>query len=163
MPIKQILGFIELGLVTDRVNPNAGRLGEHGLDPVRVLLEEEGEAVGVERRPHEGVVAEAENEEVASVGVRPQDVERDLDLRPRLLGHVFAGGVVEHRLELDGGDPVGQAVGPTILPGAEEGDVGGGAEVDEEDDQGDGEGEEEDCYPRALEGHAAVPHQYLIE
>ncbi|KAL6983917.1 hypothetical protein U1Q18_017288, partial [Sarracenia purpurea var. burkii] len=70
------------------------------LDPFGIFLEKEGGAAGVEGGPHKGIVAEAEDEEVAG-GKRSEDVEGDTDLADGLLRDHLRCGVVEYGPELD--------------------------------------------------------------
>jgi len=97
---EELVGFPELGSVADGVGTEARRLFEDGLDPLRVLLEEERGASRVETGPHEGVVAQPKDEEFGGPIKGLEDVEGDGDLRKRLLRHNLRGGVVKYRSEL---------------------------------------------------------------
>jgi len=84
----------------DGVGSEARRVLEDGLDPLRVLLEEERGAAWVEAGPHKGIVAQPKDEEVGGAVKGLEDVEGDGDLRKRLLRDNLRGGVVKYRFEL---------------------------------------------------------------
>lgn len=69
----------EMGRVAYSVDGEIGGGLEDRLGPFGVFFEEDGSAGGVERGPHDGVVAEAEDEEVAGRD-RAKDVEGETDL-----------------------------------------------------------------------------------
>jgi len=69
------------------------------LDPSGIFFEEQSGAFWVERGPHEGVMAEAKNEEIAG-GKGLEDVEGDCDFGEGLLRDDSCCGVVEDGQEL---------------------------------------------------------------
>ncbi|KAK7286598.1 hypothetical protein RJT34_21705 [Clitoria ternatea] len=58
------VSLLELRAVVDSVSPKLQGVLEDGLNPFKVLLEEDGGTIWVEASPHEGVLAEANDEEV---------------------------------------------------------------------------------------------------
>ena len=66
----EVVGVGEAGVVGDVVGLEARVVGADGGDPGGVLLEEDGAAAVVERRPHGAVVAEAEDEEIGRASCR---------------------------------------------------------------------------------------------
>ncbi|WVZ08231.1 hypothetical protein V8G54_021577 [Vigna mungo] len=62
---EQRIGVAKLRTVTDRMSPQARRVFQDRMDPLRILLEEHRGATRVERGPHEGIVAQPEDKEVA--------------------------------------------------------------------------------------------------
>lgn len=74
-----MIGVGEMGGVTDGVGGEIGGGLEDGLGPFGVFFEKYGGAGGVEGGPHDGVMAEAEDEEVAGRD-GSKDVEGETDL-----------------------------------------------------------------------------------
>lgn len=99
---EELVGVGQAGAVLDGARVELWRDGEDGLDPLGVLLKEEGGAGRVEGGPHQRIAAEAEDEEVGRRLAAGQDAEGDLDLLRRLLRHLACGGVVEDGAEVDG-------------------------------------------------------------
>lgn len=95
----EFVGLGEPRTVADRGGAQDRGALENGLDPLGVLFEEERVAIRVEGSPHEGVVAEAEDEEVAGPDGL-EGVEGDPDLGEGLLRDHARRGVVENGEEL---------------------------------------------------------------
>jgi len=62
---EQRIGVAKLRTVMDGMSPQAWRVFQDRVDPLRILLQEHRGATRVERGPHEGVVAQPEDQEVA--------------------------------------------------------------------------------------------------
>lgn len=94
--LDQTVRLAQLAIVRHVVRLQHGEAAADPVDPRRVLIEEHGAAAVVERVPHEAVVAEAEDEEVARR--QPlEDSRSHRDLPQRLLRRGGGGGVVDQR------------------------------------------------------------------
>lgn len=87
-----------LGVVDDVVSLQGVELGRDLVDPGPVLFEEHGSAPVVEPSPHEAIVAQAKDQEVAW-GLPFQDLGRDRDLTEGLLWGDVGGCVVGESLD----------------------------------------------------------------
>ncbi|CAD5182615.1 unnamed protein product, partial [Musa acuminata subsp. malaccensis] len=94
---QKLLRLRQLGAILDVVRPQLGRVLLYRRVPLRILLEEDGGASGVQGRPHLGVPSQAEDQEVAG-GAPSEHVEGQPDLVSGLLRHHRGGGVVEEGL-----------------------------------------------------------------
>lgn len=102
----QLVRLGELRPVIDGAGLEVGGGAYDGLHPLWILLQEQRVAAGVQRRPHQGIVAQPEHQEVAGASIL-EDVEGHSNLVHVLLGRNPGGGVMDNglHLEVSGGLP----------------------------------------------------------
>uniref|UniRef100_A0A8R7TL62 Uncharacterized protein n=1 Tax=Triticum urartu TaxID=4572 RepID=A0A8R7TL62_TRIUA len=91
--VEEEVGVLHPRAVGDQMGAQERRLSAHDAVPLRVLLQEDRDAAGVERVPKPRVVAEAEHQQ-PDRRAAAQHVEREGDLGARLLRDGARAGVV---------------------------------------------------------------------